>query len=344
MDFKSCFTKTNIYFFLLILFCVFVLVKMTDIALLVFCGYIIFAAINPVVNAMSKKIPRLWASIIMIAVIGLVVLGIFIPIIILSVHEIKGLASQLPSQLENLQAFLKTIQIGDQSLNEILSIKQTWGTSSEIAGDVIEKSINITIGFIGLLTILVTMGIMVFFFTNDRDKIKDFSIKLFPANLKNRASEVIDDLELKVGGYVAAQVLAITIVGVLVAIGLSILHVNYAVLLGFVAAVSDLIPIVGPFICGFLILFAAFPNGWVTAVLAIFVLLLAQFVQNNWAKPYFFSKYMDLHPLVVIFSFILAAKFLGVVGVIVAPAIAAVVVTLFDEIYVKNMNCEDESK
>jgi predicted PurR-regulated permease PerM len=48
-----------------------------------------------------------------------------------------------------------------------------------------------------------------------------------------------------------------------------------------------------------------------------------------------------MHPLVVIFSFIIAAKCLGVVGVLIAPALAAVLVTLFDEIYVKTMNKKD---
>jgi predicted PurR-regulated permease PerM len=76
--------------------------------------------------------------------------------------------------------------------------------------------------------------------------------------------------------------------------------------------------------------------------LAVFSLFLGQFVENNWAKPYFFSKYMDLHPLVVIFSFVIAAKFLGVVGVLIAPAIAAVLVTLFQEVYVRTMNEESE--
>ena len=49
---------------------------------------------------------------------------------------------------------------------------------------------------------------------------------------------------------------------------------------------------------------------------------------------------MDLHPLIVIFSFVLAAKLIGVIGVVFAPAIAAVIVTLFDEIYVRIMNEE----
>ena len=113
--------------------------------------------------------------------------------------------------------------------------------------------------------------------------------------------------------------------------------------MGFISAILDLVPIVGPILSGVLILLVSFPKGWIICILAIGSLLLGQFIENNWAKPYFFSKYMDLHPLVVIFSFVVAAKFLGVVGVLIAPAIAAVVVTLFEEIYVKTMNDENES-
>ena len=125
---------------------------------------------------------------------------------------------------------------------------------------------------------------------------------------------------------------------IIVAIFLMVMKVDYAIFLGFISAILDLVPVVGPIISGALILLVAFPKGWIVCAIAIFSLLLGQFIENNWAKPYFFSKYMDLHPLVVIFSFFIAAKFLGVIGVLIAPAIAAVVVTLFEEIYVRTMN------
>ena len=114
-------------------------------------------------------------------------------------------------------------------------------------------------------------------------------------------------------------------------------------MLGFISAVLDLIPVVGPVLAGLLILLIALPKGWIIAILALCSLLLGQFIENNWAKPYFFSKYMDLHPLVVIFSFVIAAKFLGVIGVIIAPAIAAVLITLFEEVYIKTMNNGNEN-
>ncbi len=343
MDFKNSFTLKNVCFALLVLLVLFFIIKMTDIALLLFCGYLIACAINPFVNKMSEKMPRAWAVTIMILVITLVTLGVFIPIGVMAFNEIKEFLNQLPQQIQNIQQFLDTFKIGGQDIAQYLNIDTVLDNSAMIAKEVIDRSINITIGIVGVITILVTLSIIVFFMSNDRNEIKSFALKLFPSPLRNKASEVMDQLETKVGGYITAQLLSIMIVGIVVAVTLLIMKVEYAVFLGFISAVLDLVPIVGPIISGVLILLIAFPKGWIVSIIAIGSLLLGQFIENNWAKPYFFSKYMDLHPLVVIFSFVIAAKFLGVIGVLIAPAIAAVVVTLFDEIYVKTMNDDVES-
>ena len=343
MDFKKSFTVQNIYFTALVLFILFLLVKMTDIALLLFCSYVIASAINPFVDKLSEKMPRAYAVTLMIVLVTLVTIGIFIPIVIMSVNEIKEFLNQLPQQINNVQNFVNNSKIAGQDVSQYLNFDTVLNNSTTIAKEVIDKSINFTVGFVGVLTILVTVGIVVFFLSNDRDKIKDFSLKLFPQKIRSRASKIIDELETKVGGYVTAQLLSITTVGIIVAVVLLILRVDYAVFLGFISAILDLVPIVGPILSGVLILLIAFPKGWIVCLIAIGSLLLGQFVENNWAKPYLFSKYMDLHPLVVIFSFVVAAKFLGVVGVLIAPAIAAVFVTLFEEIYVKTMNENNES-
>lgn len=340
MDLKKSFTTKNICFVLLVLFIIFLLIKMTDIALLLFCSYVISSALNPFIDKLSSKMSRTLATTLMIIGTILVVLGVFIPIIVMSVNEIKEFLSHLPQQVDNLQKFINTFQIGGINISQYLNIETLLNNSSTIASEVIDKSINFTIGIVGVLTVLVTLGIIVFFLSNDREKIKDFSLKLFPCHMRERASVVIDELEVKVGGYITAQILCISIVGLIVATFLLILRVEYAVLLGFISAILDLVPIVGPVLSGVLILLVAFPKGWIIALIALSSLFVGQFVENNWAKPYFFAKYMDLHPLIVIFSFVIAAKFLGVVGVLIAPAIAAVVVTLFEEIYVKTMNDE----
>lgn len=311
---------------------------MTDLFLLIFASFVIASAINPAVDKLEKKMPRGVAVGLMITLISAITLGLFIPIVVLAFKEIKEFITQLPSQIANLQNYIESLKIANYSIAEIFDFDKTISGSTELAKGIIDNSINFTVSIIGALTILITLGIVIFFFSNDRDKIKDTILALFPPTIRPNAKKIMSDLETKVGGYVTAQLLSITQVGVVTAAGLMILRVDYAIFLGLIAALMDLVPIVGPIVAFALIVLVSYTKGPIICILACMSLILAQFIENNWAKPYFFSKYMDLHPLIVIFSFLIAAKFLGVIGVILAPAIAAVLVTLFEEIYVKPMN------
>ena len=69
----------------------------------------------------------------------------------------------------------------------------------------------------------------------------------------------------------------------------------------------------------------------------IIIFGLAQLVENQFVRPYVFSKFLNLHPLVIYLFLLIAAKYLGIIGVLFAPAIAATVVVLIEELYIKNM-------
>ena len=79
-------------------------------------------------------------------------------------------------------------------------------------------------------------------------------------------------------------------------------------------------------------------------LLTVFVYLAAQWISNNFVRPLVFGKFLDLHPIIIIFSFLIAAQFLGVWGVILSPAIAALLLTLFDELYLKTINSKQKHK
>ena len=67
---------------------------------------------------------------------------------------------------------------------------------------------------------------------------------------------------------------------------------------------------------------------------------MAQWVENNFVRPYVFGKFMDVHPLIIFFSIFVTAKFLGIIGVVFAPAIAATACVILDELYIKPINNE----
>ena len=172
MNFKNLITGKNLSFVILVLSVIFLLIQMTDVAMLLFGSYVISSSINPIVDKMSEKMSRSLATIIMITIITIVTLGLFTPIIIMSISEIKSFLEQLPQQITNLQNFIDTFKIGGQSIAQYLNLDVVLSNSTEIAKGIIDKSINFTLGIFGLLTILATLGIIVYFLTNDRDKIK----------------------------------------------------------------------------------------------------------------------------------------------------------------------------
>ena len=126
-------------------------------------------------------------------------------------------------------------------------------------------------------------------------------------------------------------------VGVVMTIGLLILKVDYAVILGLLTAVFDIIPIIGPAIALVIILLMIYKKGAGVIIGAIVVFAIAQLAENYLVKPYVFGKLMNLHTIVIYFFLFLTAQFLGVVGVIFAPAIASTVCVLIEEVYMKNI-------
>ena len=174
--------------------------------------------------------------------------------------------------------------------------------------------------------------------------IRNAIVLVFPPKLKNKAKEVYENIEKKVGGYVIAQILSMSTVAICTAIGLLMLRVEYAVLLGLIAGILDIIPIIGPTLALILGVLFAIQQGWGVVLLTIIVYLAAQWLSNNLIRPLVFGKFLDLHPIIIIFAFLISAQFLGVWGVILSPAIAALLITLFDELYLKTINKKEKTE
>jgi predicted PurR-regulated permease PerM len=116
------------------------------------------------------------------------------------------------------------------------------------------------------------------------------------------------------------------------------LGVNYALILGLITAIFDLVPIIGPAVAFVIILLAVSKLGALKIGLAILIFAFAQWAENNLIRPYVFGKLLNIHPLIIFFFILVTAQFLGIVGLIFAPAIAATVCVLVEELYIKNIN------
>ena len=197
---------------------------------------------------------------------------------------------------------------------------------------------NITIGFVQSIIVFIAVITVLFYLLKDTTYLKNKFLEFFPEKMKKKASDIVIKIAEKVGGYVIASIISGLVIWLLIAISLLILNVDFAFSLGLIAGVLDIIPVLGPTIALTLIILSAFKKGIWIVVIALVIFLGVQQISNNIVRPVVFGKFMDLHPLVIIFALLVGGKFGGLLGLILAPAIAAIISVLIDELYLKTIN------
>lgn len=338
MFFKDFITIKNITFLIVVIFILNFISQISGIALLFFASYVIACSLNPIVNKLSKKMNRYVATSIVLFVTLIISIAFFLPIIAVGVKQIQGLLTVLPAQLEVVQNFVFNHKFFGYRLPDVMNLDALMKSVTPFASGIVNQSINITISFAQGIMYFLAICMIVFYILTDKEQIKAGFIRFFPEKMKEKAASITATISTKVGGYVIAQLLNMVAIGILTAIALAIVKVDYAVLLGIITGVLDIIPVVGPAIALALCILTGLGLGPIGITLIIIAFLTAQWVSNNLIRPVVFGKFLDLHPLVIIFAILVAAQFLGVWGVILAPALASMVCVLFDELYLKPVN------
>ena len=329
--------KNIILFIIAILFIIFIK-KIKDIAILFFASYVIACSLNPLVDKLTKKFSRAAASTIVLST-GLLISALFIiPIFIIGGQQISSFLNLLPEHINSLKDYIIQNPMFNKSILNDLDLGSLISSTSGMTSKFVNGSINAGMEFASAVVYFLAACIIIYYFMADKDSVRKAYLTLFPRPMKKRAEEIIDTISQKIGGYVIAQIATITSVGLIMTIGLLLLRVDYAILLGILNAILDLIPVIGPTIGLIIAILVSFKMGPLTIALVIGVFIIAQWAENNLVRPYIFSKFLDLHPLIIYFFLFVTAQYFGVVGVIFAPAIAATVCVLIEELYIKNIN------
>jgi len=336
--FKNYFTPKNIIFLIMVIILIKFFSQITATVMLFFAAYVFACSINPLVDKLSQKLKRPIAASIVMSGIFLILFVVFLPLLVIAVKQIEQLIILFPKHFANIKSFILNKQILGQSIISMINIPSIIDPVSKFTTKVLNQSISITLSFASALIYTLALCVITYYFIVDKDVIRKGFMLLFPEHLKEKADSIISSISAKIGNYILAQLTAITGVGICVMIPFLIMKIDCAILLGVLSAVLDLIPVIGPTIALIICIIMCYHYGPVILGLVIFFFLLAQWVENNFVRPYIFGKFMDLHPLIIFFALFVTAKFFGAMGVVLAPAIAATVCVLLDELYIKPIN------
>ncbi|HID5001531.1 TPA: cell elongation protein CozEb [Staphylococcus aureus] len=311
---------------------------------------ILFYLFNPIVNMMERyRIPRVAGiSIIYLAVVGVITLivNLLIPII---GSQVDSLVKNSPQYLEKLINSIDKIanntffssyysQINDwlnslpKKIPSMLS-EFTDGFGSKIA------TFAETIANIGV--VIVTTPFVLFFMLKDGHHFKEFSTNIMPPKFRKDFHALLEKMSVQVGSYIQGQIIVSFCIGILLFIGYSVIGLKYSLVLASIAAVTSVVPYLGPTIAiSPAIVIAAITSPWMLLKLAV-VWTLVQFVEGHFISPNIMGKTLKIHPLTIIFILLCAGKLLGIVGVILGIpgyAILKVLVTHLFQLFKRRYN------
>lgn len=323
-------------------FLLFFMSQIQDIVMLFFVSFVLASALNPIVEFISKKTSRT-VAVLLIYLIGLIsVVLLFIPLIDILLEQVISFVKNLPGYTNNISCLMNSVVKYFHA--SMPPSEQIIPATSGFGQHFITESINFTMGIAGSFIIVFTAAMIVLYMLIDKEELRAGFLKFFPKKNRAKAEAISASISRKVGGYVIGQLVMLLGVAVFTTLGYWVLKLNYFILLGILTGVLDIIPIVGPFIAITLAILVALAQKPVLAVWVFIVFMCVQWGTNTFVKPAVFSKFLDLHPLAIIFALLVAAAKLGVVGVIVSPAIAATVCVLVDEFYLKKINATKNSE
>ena len=314
--------------------------NIADVAIMFFGAFIITASMLPVINKLQKYMPRTLAAVLMLLLVLAGILLIFIPLTMITVNQIALLIDEAPRQADKINTILN-FKIFNRSIADFINSNgfENIGSSlSSLAGNILSRGLSAGKVIANSITSILMVTIMVFYLCIDEEHMKKAYLSFFPPKFKNKAKEILDILTAKIGGYVLAQLLSMASVGIFTLIGLLLIHHPSSALVGFITFIVDLIPVVGATIAVALGVITAYDGGIGYMTLTLAVMLIAQWLQNQIMRPLLFGKFMDIHPLLIIVSLLIGAKFMGFIGVILGPAFASLVCVLVNELYIKQIN------
>jgi len=295
----------------------------------IFFAYLIF----PIVSRLNRRMPLgvaigiVYASLaLLVALVLLVVAPALSADFQQLVHNGPALVHQAQAELTNpTNPFVQRLplQVRDYIATLPAQIENNLGL---YASTFTTTVLPVVASIVALGALFVVIPVVATYLLLEAEDIKRTFLGFIPNHNQEKAQQVIADLDGVVGGFVRGQIVVAFIVGLLVTLLLLGLHVQYAVLIGALAGVFDVIPYVGA-VAGWLPAFfiALFTNGSESALFVTIGIIAINQLEGHIIAPLVVSKSVELTPLTVLLALIAGGALAGIPGLFLAVPVAGAI-------------------
>jgi predicted PurR-regulated permease PerM len=298
---------------------------------LLFIGIVLAEGMRPLVEGLrARRLPRPIAVFLLYGVV-LAVLGLLGWILVKPlVVQVAAFVAALPRYIAQAQRLLGEAQrfIG-RTPQAAAALNALSGQVGGLAQQIPLLVVNASLTLVGVLFEFIEILLIAFFWLTATAGLKAFVVGLLPTAAQDPARGIIAELSHNLGGYVRGVVINMIVIGLLSGAGVAVLGVPYPVLLGMIAALTEVLPIVGPWISGSVaVLVAVATQGLLKGVEVLALFVVIQTIEGNTLVPYVMYRTTALNPLTVLVAVLAGGTIMGLVGAVLAVPVAVVLEVL----------------
>jgi predicted PurR-regulated permease PerM len=302
---------------------------------IIVAGFLFFL-ISPFVDIFQRmKLPRalsiLTIYIILTGLIALLVVIVGPPL----TDQVKSLFGQIPDYITSLgqsiekladsQGFKWLIHQDYYSIDKIQnSLEKMLKAFTDNAGSGLSTFFNV---LVNVTLTVVTVPFILFYMLKDGNRLPMAVSRFFPQKYHDEVSHILGDLNDTLSSYIHGLIIVASFVGITSSIGFAVIGLPYSLLLGLIVGVTNIIPYLGPIIGATPALIIALIDSPAKALLVLAVIIIVQQLDGHLISPLVMGKRLNTHPLTIIVLLLVAGKWIGPIGMILAVPTYAMIKT-----------------
>jgi predicted PurR-regulated permease PerM len=288
---------------------------------------IVAFALTPLVTLLSRWLPRGVAIGVAYLLGFTIIFGLGALLVVTAAAQVTNLVHNLPTYADQaqrlephavslLRPFGVTVAKVHQAREQVITYLQGIGTTAA------KDSISVITGILGTIVDIVLVLILSVYLTANGPKIAQGLRREMPSSQRSRISLLIAVVNQVVGGYIRGTLTLAVLIGLMVGIGMTVLGVHYAVLLGVLAFFMEFVPVIGVLVSGGVCVLIALFQGWVLALIVLAYFVVVHVIEGDVVGPRIMGGALGIHPATAIIALVAGTELFGFWGALFGAPLA----------------------
>ena len=297
---------------------------------------------DPLVDRLEAwKLSRTLSVVVVFLVMSLLLVAAVLIAVPLLERQIEGLVQRLPKYLNWLRDTALPwveqrvgLDADTLALERLVNlVRDNWQQAGGIAAAVGQRLTQSGLALVGLVVNLTLIPVVTFYLLRDWDKLIAAIDDLIPRKYNDDVSRLARQSDSVLGAFLRGQLLVMLGLGLIYAIGLSILGLEFGFLIGIIAGILSFVPYLGTIVGVLIAVIVAVVQfqDILHPVLVLGVFGIGQTLEGSVLTPWLVGDKIGLHPVAVIFAVMAGGQLFGFLGILLALPVAAVLMVLIRE-------------